>query len=54
LHDPRALVAALDKLERHHTNSPFAFTAPSSSLIGYLRSHPATAERVSQIMSLAR
>jgi heat shock protein HtpX len=53
--DPRALVAALAKLERHHTNSPFAFTAaPSSSLMGYLRSHPATAERVSMIMSLAR
>jgi heat shock protein HtpX len=52
--DPRALVAALDKLERHHTNSPFAFTAPSSGLIGYMRSHPATAERVSMIMSLAR
>jgi heat shock protein HtpX len=53
--DPRALVAALDKLERHHTNSPFAFTAaPSSSLIGYLRSHPETTERVSMIMSLAR
>jgi heat shock protein HtpX len=52
--DPRALVAALDKLERHHTNSPFAFTPPSNNLIGYLRSHPATAERVSLIMSLAR
>ena len=53
--DPRALVAALDKLERHHTNSPFAFAvAPSGSLVGYLRSHPATAERVSIIMSLAR
>jgi heat shock protein HtpX len=52
--DPRALVAALDKLERHHTNSTVAFAAvPSGSLVGYLRSHPATAERVSMIMSLS-
>jgi len=53
--DPRSLIAALDKLERHHTNSYFAFAAaPSGSLVGYLCSHPATAERVSIIMSLAR
>jgi heat shock protein HtpX len=53
--DPRSLVAALNKLERHHTDSSFAFeAAPSGSLLGYLRSHPATAERVSIIMSLAR
>jgi heat shock protein HtpX len=51
--DPRALVAALDKLERHHTNTAFA-VAPPGSPVGFLRSHPATAERVSMIMSLAR
>jgi heat shock protein HtpX len=52
--DPQALVAALHKLERHHTGSPFmAASAPEDNFVRFLRSHPATRERVGVLMSLA-
>lgn len=52
--DPQALVAALHKLERYHTGSPFVFaSAPEDSFVGFLRSHPATWERVGVLLSLA-
>jgi heat shock protein HtpX len=51
--NPQALVTALHKLERHHTGSPFmAASAPEDSLVGFLRSHPTTWERVGVLMSL--
>jgi heat shock protein HtpX len=52
--DLHGLVAALDKLERHHTGfpvPPIAAVADSSTHL--LRSHPATSERVSALLSLA-
>jgi heat shock protein HtpX len=52
--DPAALVAALHKLERHHTGSAFMSAAtPEGSLTGFLRSHPETRERVGNLLSLA-
>jgi heat shock protein HtpX len=51
--DSHGLVAALDKLERHHTGSPVlpvaAFEDGSTRL---LRSHPATSERVGALLQL--
>jgi heat shock protein HtpX len=52
--DSQALIAALDKLERHHAGFPAqpvaAFEEGSMRL---LRSHPATSERVGALLSLA-
>src|SRR5712672_2372659 len=52
--DTLGLVAALDKLERHHTGSPVlpaaAFEDGAARL---LRSHPATSERVGNLLHLA-
>jgi len=51
--DLPGLVAALDKLERHHTGSPaLPAAAFEDSSIRLLRSHPATAERVGTLLSL--
>lgn len=51
--DAEALVAALHKLERHHTGAPVRSAAtPESSLLGFLRSHPETWQRVSTLLSL--
>jgi heat shock protein HtpX len=53
--DSQALVAALDKLERHHTGSPAVPVAAfEEGPIRFLRSHPATWERVGTLLSLAR
>lgn len=52
--DAQALVSALHKLERHHTGSSFMSVArPERSLMGFLRSHPETSERVGNLLSLA-
>jgi heat shock protein HtpX len=52
--DPRALVAALGKLERYHTGADPDFTrSPSEDLGRFLRSHPATSERVGILLKLA-
>jgi heat shock protein HtpX len=52
--DPRALLAALDKLERYHAGvRPFSPPAPSEDLVRFLRSHPATSERVGILLKLA-
>jgi heat shock protein HtpX len=52
--DAQALVAALHKLERHHTVSLYASAAtPEGNLGGFLRSHPETWERVGTLLSLA-
>lgn len=52
--DSRALIAALDKLERHHTGSA---SRPTSAFahdpMRLLRSHPATSERVGTLLNLA-
>jgi heat shock protein HtpX len=53
--DTRALVAALAKLERHHTGSlNLASVAFDNGPMRFLRSHPATAERVGMLLSLAQ
>jgi heat shock protein HtpX len=49
--NPRALVAALDKLERHHTGAEVS--ARSEGMSRFLRSHPATWERVDLLLKLA-
>lgn len=50
--DPHALVAALRKLEHHHaTAAPPPPAAPEG--LRFLRSHPATGERVGLLMRLA-
>jgi heat shock protein HtpX len=49
--DSQALIAALDKLERHHAVPPA--TACEDSPMRLLRSHPATSERVGALLSLA-
>jgi heat shock protein HtpX len=53
--DSQGLIAALGKLERHHTGSPImpvsAFEDDGPTRL--LRSHPATAERVGTLLSLA-
>ena len=52
--DLHGLVAALDKLERHHTGYPVRATAAvENSSMHLLRSHPATSERVGTLLSLA-
>jgi heat shock protein HtpX len=52
--DPQALVAALHKLERHHTGLPvMAAVSPAESSERFLSSHPATAERVGLLLRLA-
>jgi heat shock protein HtpX len=52
--DLRALVAALDKLERHHAGSaPLAAAAIADGSLRLLRSHPTTSERVDALLSLA-
>ena len=52
--DSRALIAALDKLERHHTGSaPMPVSAFGHDPIRLLRSHPATSERVGILLNLA-
>lgn len=52
--DSRALVAALDKLELHHTGARVApMAGHDQGPARYLRSHPATAERVGTLMRLA-
>jgi heat shock protein HtpX len=52
--DPRSFVAALNKLEHHHTGSRvMAAAAPEEGLTRFLCSHPATRERVGILASLA-
>jgi heat shock protein HtpX len=52
--DLHGLVAALDKLERHHTGYPVRATAAvENSSMHLVRSHPATSERVGTLLSLA-
>jgi heat shock protein HtpX len=52
--DSQALIAALDKLERHHAGFPFlSITAIEDGPMRLLRSHPATSERVGALLSLA-
>jgi heat shock protein HtpX len=52
--DSLSLVAALDKLERHHTGLPvFPVAAFEHDAMRFLRSHPATSERVGTLLSLA-
>jgi heat shock protein HtpX len=52
--DSQALVAALDKLERHHTGfSVTPVAAHQADPMHLLRSHPATAQRVGAVLSLA-
>jgi heat shock protein HtpX len=53
--DPRALVTALGKLERHHAGSyPVSPRQPSDDFFSrFLRSHPATWERVNLLLKLA-
>jgi heat shock protein HtpX len=53
--DSRALIAALDKLELHHTGARVAsMAAHDAGPARFLRSHPATAERVGTLMRLAQ
>ena len=52
--DSRALIAALDKLERHHVGLPvLSLTAREDDPMRLLRSHPATSERVGALLSFA-
>ncbi|WP_212459496.1 zinc metalloprotease HtpX [Bradyrhizobium manausense] len=52
--DSRALVAALEKLERHHTGAaPMRASAVAHDPMRLLRSHPATSERVGTLLNLA-
>jgi heat shock protein HtpX len=52
--DGQALIAALDKLERHHAGFPALPAAPGDEgPTRLLRSHPATSERVGALLSLA-
>jgi heat shock protein HtpX len=52
--DPQALIAALDKLERHHAGFPaLPVAAGEDGPTRLLRSHPATSERVGALLSLA-
>jgi len=52
--DWQALVAALDKLERHHVGfSARPVVAADDGTMRLLRSHPATSERVGTLLSLA-
>jgi heat shock protein HtpX len=50
----QGLIAALNKLERHHTGSPvLPVAAFEDGPMRLLRSHPATAERVGALLSFA-
>jgi len=51
--DSQALIAALDKLERHHAGFPALPAAAREGPMRLLRSHPATSERVGALLSLA-
>ncbi len=52
--DSQALIAALDKLERHHGGFPaLPVAACEDGPMRLLRSHPATSERVGALLSLA-
>jgi heat shock protein HtpX len=52
--DWQGLVAALNKLERHHTGSPvLPVAAFEDGRMRLLRSHPATSERVGDLLSFA-
>jgi heat shock protein HtpX len=52
--DSQALIAALNKLERHHAVFPALSVAPfEEGPMRLLRSHPATSERVGALRSLA-
>jgi heat shock protein HtpX len=52
--DRQALIAALDKLERHHAGFPaLPVAAHEDGPMRLLRSHPATSERVGALLSLA-
>jgi heat shock protein HtpX len=52
--DPRSLVSALHKLERHHSGAPWPSQATlEDGLLRLLRSHPATSERVGMLLRLA-
>jgi heat shock protein HtpX len=52
--DLRALVAALDKLERHHAGpAALAAAAVADRSLHLLRSHPTTSERVDILLNLA-
>jgi heat shock protein HtpX len=52
--DSLGLVAALDKLERYHAGAPILRVAQrEDGATRFLRSHPATAERVGALLSLA-
>jgi heat shock protein HtpX len=52
--DWQALIAALDKLERHHAGFPVLSAAVrEQDPMRFLRSHPATSERVGALLSLA-
>jgi heat shock protein HtpX len=51
--DSRALIAALDKLERHHSGLPvLLLTTRGDDPMRLLCSHPATAERVGALLGL--
>jgi len=51
--DSRALIAALGKLERHHTGSALmSVSALGHDPMRLLRSHPATSERVGTLLNL--
>jgi heat shock protein HtpX len=52
--DWQALIAALGKLERHHTGFPVpSAAARDDGTMQLLRSHPATLERVIALLGLA-
>ena len=52
--DSRALIAALDKLEHHHTGARISsLAAHDDGPARFLRSHPGTAERVGTLLRLA-
>jgi heat shock protein HtpX len=52
--DSQALIAALDKLERHHAGFPaLPVASREDGTMRLLRSHPATSERVGALLSLA-
>jgi heat shock protein HtpX len=52
--DLQALIAALDKLERHHAGLPvLSLAAREDDPMRLLRSHPATSERVGALLGLA-
>lgn len=51
--DPRILVAALGKLERHHTGlQPLPPITQEDPVLQFLRSHPATWQRIGTLLSL--